>query len=153
MNSSFDEDDIEDIDEKDPGYLDAKSQADINKRLIANHSSAKHDAARIKLFEAVVSKAIWALGGFGFLLTVVVVAYIVLLFCRPESIPSNFWHIPTLVGFITISILVSLLRFTSNFGNFTQTDRKSDKEQSGLNTATLDFVDKLISIIDKRNGN
>lgn len=153
MNIDSDKKNSEDLDEQGPGNLDAKTQAAINKDLISNHSSAKHDDTRIKLFEVAVKKAICALLAFGSLLAGVVIAYIVLLFCRPESIPSNFWHIPTLVGFITISILVSLLRFTSNFGNFTQTERKADKEQSGLNTVTLDFVDKLISIIDKRNGN
>lgn len=152
MNSSFMENEPEDVDEKDSGDLDAKTQAAINKELISSHSSAKHDATRIKLFENAVGKAIWALGAFGLLLTGVVVSYIVLLFSRPEVIPGNFWHIPTLVGFITISILVSLLRFTSNFGNFTQTERKSDKEKSGLDAATLDCIDKIVNIIDKRKG-
>lgn len=145
----------DDLDETSPGDISSDRIVDINQDLRAKLSSDKHDDTRIKLFDKAASNAILAFWIFAILLGVVVLSYIRLLFCNPESIPSNFWHIPTLVGLITVSILVSLLRFTSNFGNFTQGDKKSNnsnEEKSGMDNATLNVVDKLISIIDRRNG-
>lgn len=119
---------IRDVDETDAGNLPEGKKVSINSDLKSKVRSDKHDDVRIKLFETVVTSAVVALRAFIVLLAGVVIVYLALLVNNSKDVPNNFWHIPTLVSLITVSILISLLKFTSSFGSFISDDSKGKQE-------------------------
>lgn len=107
----------------------------------------KLNDARIEAFKDSIRKGMYIVTALIVLLFITIITYLlIIMWVGKEQIPSDFWHIPLMLAFMSSTILSVILIQTAKFGAL---DNKAKDEQETSLNQNIPLLKELGDFIEK----